>query len=163
MTKYYRIPIVAACLFLAVTVGVLNIVKVKAANQCFSSCATFYNYSASLCPGGSTLVNTWCYDGSGSDYGSFGVLCQKYTQSGPSCQDNPGVCFEYHNSVQVPCGVNPGGDPYPPGSICYNNSVASYCTPDFVCPKTGPYGPPPSQPYYAYSGKGGYISPTCGQ
>ena len=144
INKFYRAPIVAACLLLIVTGLVFKTIKVKAANQCFPSCDVFHSYEFSLCPSGSVWVNGYCGGG------GWNVLCGK----------------------QVPYGTDPAR--CITGSECFNTTFLCMCYEDGQCGtcasevckavfgSCGPYGGVGQQPYM-YAGTGGAIMETCGQ
>src|SRR5262249_50082127 len=94
INKFYRVPILAACLLLIVTGVVFKTIKVKAAgSQCFPDCNTFYQYQYNMCPGGSSLSYSYCGESGGS--GGWNVMCQKSPQSGGTagtCLSEP-ECF----------------------------------------------------------------------
>jgi hypothetical protein len=135
VNKFYRVPIVAACLLLIVTGAVFKTIKVKAASQCFPSCGDFNNWASSLCPSGSVLQNSNC-SGSG-----WNVLCMKQIPQGT----DPARCIT--DSVCYTIGFFNGE----PIVVC--NAVFGSC---------GPYGGGGQTHPYIYAGAGGSIgAPAC--
>jgi len=140
VNKFYRVPIVAACLLLIVTGAVFKTIKVKAANQCFTSCDVFHTYEFSLCPGGSVLVNSFCGGG------GWNVLCGKQVPYGT----DPARCITGTSSITICYSVPPEAPP-----ICDTVYQAEFGP-------CGPYTGVGQQPY-TYAGTGGAIGPpTCG-
>jgi len=147
INKFYRVPILAACLLLIVTGVVFKTIKVKAAgNQCFTDCDAFNNYLSSygLCPSGSVLQYSSC-GGSG-----WNVLCMKQVPIGT----DPARCYTWPvcSTIYFQC-QNP-----PRFELCES----------FVCKaqfgSCGPYTGDPHAPQpYIYAGTGGAIMETCGQ
>jgi hypothetical protein len=144
INKFYRVPILAACLLLIVTGVVFKTIKVKAAgNQCFTSCGAFNNYMSSnpLCPSGSVMQYANCYEGS-----SWNVLCMKQMPIGT----DPARCYTWPD-----CSTILFWCPNPPFYVC----ESWVCKPQFG--SCGPYDGRHGSPY-VYAGAGGAIMPTCG-
>jgi hypothetical protein len=147
INKFYRVPILAACLLFIVTGVVFKTIKVKAAgNQCFPSCGAFNNYIGSnpMCPSGSVLQYANCYEGS-----SWNVLCMKQLPIGT----DPARCVTSPDCNTITAGTVDSNGNY---IICHTE----ICKPAFgPCgPFDGSHGSP-----YMYAGAGGAITPTCGQ
>jgi len=145
INKFYRVPILAACLLLIVTGVVFKTIKVKAnGSQCFPSCGDFNNYlsSYSLCPPGSVMQYANCSGG------GWNVLCMK----------------------QVPIGTDPARCLTEPfcRTVCYgtHGGTGESCI-DLCCAQFGSCGPYTGDPHapqpYIYAGTGGAIMETCGQ